>query len=141
MGGNCDWAALGIGAQDDVVEGDISYCCSADTAARGICTASDIGKLILDPVLFTGEQRTVEVPTPENTEFAPKEPVFEITKTGDYVLLMGNCYDHGLEVLELGTMEWKSVRGYLPYDIYGLMLFYAGATCFYLLLVVWYWCG
>jgi hypothetical protein len=38
-------------------------------------------------------------------------------------------------------MEWKSVRGYLPGDMFGLMFFYVALTLVYLLLVLWYYCG
>lgn len=144
MWGNCDWSALGVGAIDDLVEGDISYCCSEDTASRGICMSSDIGKIIVDPVLFGGQQKTLDVPTTINTEFnlTADDSVFKIGTSGDYVLLMGNCYDDGLDVLEIGSMEWKAEnRGYVPGHLYGLMLFYAAITAIYFLLVVFYFCG
>jgi hypothetical protein len=144
MWGNCDWSALGVGTADLEVEGNISYCCSEDTASRGICKASDIGKIILDSLLFGGQQRAVEVPTTINTEFSltGEDSVFKISKSGDHVLLMGNCYDDGLDVLVIGSMEWKSEnRGYVPGHLYGLMLFYATITAIYFILVIFYYCG
>ena len=142
--GHCDWSALGIGAGDDEVEGDISYCCSPDTADRKLCKEEDIGKLIVDPVLFSGQRKIIRVPDEINKEFhVGKEgaTAFDIKETGDYVLLMGNCFDDGFEILEQGSMEWKSSTGYVPGDIYGLMLFYGAMTVVYLLLVLWYSCG
>jgi hypothetical protein len=144
MWGNCDWSALGVGAVDEEVEGDISYCCSEDTASRGICKASDIGKIILDPLLFGGQQKAVDVPTTINTEFTltGEDSIFKISKSGDHVLLMGNCFDDGIDVLVIGSMEWKSEnRGYVPGHLHGLMLFYAAITAIYFLLVIFYYCG
>lgn len=139
--GACDWHELGVGARDTYVDGDVSYCCGEDTAARAICTTDDVGRLIIDQSKFTGEHRTAKVPTTADANFKLDNSMFEITQTGEYVMLLGNCDDYGMEVLALGNMEWKSVGGYLPGDLFGLMFFYAGLTAFYLLLAVWYWCG
>ena len=38
-------------------------------------------------------------------------------------------------------MEWKSANGYLPGELFGLMIFFAALTVVYLVLVLWYWCG
>ncbi|CAJ1961071.1 unnamed protein product [Cylindrotheca closterium] len=144
MFGNCDWTALGVGATDSLVEGDISYCCSEDTASRNICEEENIGKLIVDPVLFAGEERFLAVPQTVNTpfDFPEGDSVFHIKEKGDYVLLMGNCFDDGLDVLEMGTMEWKAEnRGYVPGHLYGLMVFYAALTVYYFVLAFFYKCG
>jgi len=144
MFGNCDWTALGVGATDSLVEGDISYCCSEDTASRNICEEENIGKLIVDPVLFAGEERFLDVPQAVNTpfDFPEADSLFHIKEKGDYVLLMGNCFDDGLDVLEMGSMEWKSEnRGYVPGHLYGLMFFYAALTVYYFVLAFFYKCG
>jgi hypothetical protein len=138
MWGECDWTTLGIGADDDYVDGDVSYCCSKETVDRDVCEKKDIGKLIIDPTRFDGERRSVQVPNVANKEFKLDDKMFEIQVTGDYVLLMGNCYDDGMDVIELGTMEWRSAKGYLPGDIYGLMLFYSCLSAFYFVLYIWY---
>jgi len=38
-------------------------------------------------------------------------------------------------------MEWKSVGGFLPGDIFGLMFFYAGMAAIYFVLMLWYYFG
>eukprot|EP00980_Cylindrotheca_fusiformis_P023809 scaffold11032_cov122-Cylindrotheca_fusiformis.AAC.10 len=142
--GVCDWTALGVGALDNFVEGGISYCCSEDTAGRGLCNSNDIGRLILDSVLFSGQQKTVDVPAEEETDFnfPDEDRAFNVDTSGDYVLLMANCYGQGIDVLEVGSMEWKSEdRGLLPAHLYGLMLFYSAITAIYFVLIVFYYCG
>ena len=139
--GGCVWAALGVGAYDDEVEGGVSFCCSEDTVAREICDAEDLGKLIVDHDIFTGDHRTVEVPTEDDAQFQLDDPIFKQDVSGDYIMVLGNCDDYGMDVLAVGNMEWKSVRGNLPGELYDLMLFYVALTLFYLLLVVWYGCG
>jgi hypothetical protein len=69
------------------------------------------------------------------------DPRFDITVSGDYVLVIANCNDFGLEVLALGNMEWQSVNGYLPGDMIGLMFFYGILTAIYVALALWYYCG
>ena len=55
------------------------------------------------------------------------------------------CHDNGSipksTVLALGNMEWKSVKGYLPGDMFELMLFYGALTAFYFVLALWYYFG
>jgi len=136
--GQCDFASLGVGTLDDEKGGFNSYCCSADTASRGLCAEKDIGRLIVNPFLFTGEQKILKVPTTLDTEFALENPIFEIAKSGSYVLFMGNCDNAGFEVLESGSMEWKSIsfpalEPSQPKS--GKVVFYAGAiTCFVFIL-------
>jgi hypothetical protein len=139
--GTCDWAKLGVGAYDDKMEGGMSYCCSAETAERGLCDQDDIGTLIVDHTVFRGDHRPVVVPRSTDQEFKMEDPKFVVDFSGDYVLVISNCNDFGLEVLALGSMEWKSEKGYLPGDMFELMLFYGAVTAFYFFLVVWYYCG
>jgi hypothetical protein len=139
--GGCSWAALGIGATDDEVEGEISYCCSEDTVARNLCGAEDLGKLIVNHDIFKGDHRKVDVPTDEDTQFHLDDPVFKQDVSGDYIMVLGNCDDYGMDVLTIGDMEWKSLRGNLPGDMYDLMLFYVALTFFYFLLALSYGCG
>jgi Lung seven transmembrane receptor len=139
--GTCDWAKLGVGAYDEMMEGGMSYCCSADTAGRGLCSSDDIGTMIIDHAVFHGDHRKIVVPQSTDQEFNMENPRFDIDYSGDYVLVISNCNDYGLEVLALGNMEWKSVKGYLPGDMFELMLFYGALTVFYFVLAVWYYCG
>jgi hypothetical protein len=139
--GTCDWAKLGVGAYDDKMEGGMSYCCSTDTAERGFCDQDDIGTLLVDHTVFQGDHRKVIVPQATDQQFQMEDPKFVIDFSGDYVLVISNCNDFGLEVWAQGSMEWKSVKGYLPGDMFELMLFYGALTAFYFFLVMWYYCG
>ncbi|KAG7361464.1 seven transmembrane receptor [Nitzschia inconspicua] len=139
--GTCDWAKLGVGTYDEMMEGGQSYCCSADTAGRGLCNSDDIGTIIIDHAVFRGEHRKVPVPQSTDQSFVIEDPKFDIESSGDYVLVISNCNDYGLDVLALGNMEWKSVMGYLPGDMFDLMLFYGALTAFYFFLALWYYCG
>lgn len=139
--GTCYWASLGVGYFDDQVEGGVSYCCSQDTVARGICNEDQMGRLLVDHEIFYGEHREVEVPATVDSKFQIDNGVFNIEQSGDHVLVLGNCDDYGLDVMAIGDLEWKSVRGYLPGDMFGLMFLNAILACVYLVLVIFYGCG
>ena len=55
----CDWSDSGVGAPDDEVEGELSYCCTEDTASRGKCDPDNIGRLILADS-FVGKSRKLK---------------------------------------------------------------------------------
>lgn len=139
--GGCDWSSLGVGVRDEEVTGGLSYCCSENTVADNKCNSDMMGRLMIDSNVFQGEHRTIEVPTDPDQEFYLEKPMFEVEVTGDYVLILANCDDYGMDVFSLGSMEWKSVKGFLPGEMFGLMFFYIAMTIVYLLLVLWYWCG
>jgi len=139
--GVCDWVALGVGAYDDEMEGGMSYCCSEDTAGRGICNSDHIGQLMINHDVFEGDHRQLVVPSQPLEDFAMDDPFFEVTKSGDYVLVLANCNDDGFGIITLGNMEWKSKGGYLPGDMFGLMFFFGAATAIYLVLMLWYYYG
>jgi len=139
--GNCDWVTLGVGAYDDEMDGGLSYCCSRDTAERGICDSDAVGTLFVNHSLFKGDHRKIDVPSQPLQDFKMDDPNFDIKESGDYVMVIANCNDDGLGVITLGTMEWKSAGGYLPGDIFGLMFFFAGMSGVYLVLVLWYYVG
>jgi hypothetical protein len=141
MWGGCMWSALGVGVHDDDVTGGLSYCCSENAVAANQCSSDMMGRLMINPDLFQGEHRTVEVPTEADQEFRLPNPTFEVGVTGDYVMVLANCDDYGMDVFSLGSMEWKSVKGYLPGEMFGLMFFYAAMTVVYLVFVLWYWGG
>jgi len=139
--GGCDWTKLGVGAPDYEFVSGVSYCCTEDSASRGLCSADHVGQFIIDHDTFKGEHRQTPVPTAPDQAFQFDEPLFEITESGDYVLIIANCDDYGLEVFSLGTMEWKSVHGYLPGEKIQLVNFYAALTVIYIVLLLWYHCG
>lgn len=139
--GSCDWSALGVGMRDDRVSGGVNYCCSEDAVSDGLCPSNQMGRLIIDPSLFQGQAKSVEVPTESDKEFTLDDALFDVSVSGDYVLILANCDDYGMDVFSLGSMEWKSVKGYLPGEIFGLMFFYVALTIVYLILVLWYYCG
>ncbi len=139
--GSCDWSTLGVGMRDDRVSGGVNYCCSEDAVSDGLCPSDQMGRLIINPNFFKGEIKTLQVPTEADTEFELDNPLFDVSLTGEYVLLLANCDDYGMDVFSLGSMEWKSVKGYLPGEIFDLMFFYSALTIVYLILVLWYYCG
>ena len=71
--GYCDWVTLGIGSEDDEMEGGMSYCCSKDTAERGICDSADIGTMIIDHKKFEGDHRKIQVASKPLEEFEMDE--------------------------------------------------------------------
>ena len=95
----------------------MSYCCSKDTADRGICENDKIGTMMIDHNTFEGDHRTIAVPNKPLTDFDMDEPLFDVEKTGDYVMVIANCDDDGFGIITLGNMEWKSVGGYLVSDM------------------------
>ena len=111
--GTCDWVTLGIGAYDDEMEGGMSYCCAKDLAARGVCTSDSIGTLMIDHSIFKGDHRHADVPSEPLQTFNLNDPKFDVEVSGDYVMVIANCNDDGLSIVTLGSMEWKSVGGFL----------------------------
>lgn len=111
--GNCDWVALGVGAYDDEMVGEMSYCCSQDAVDRNICSSDDLGTVIIDHTIFEGDHRKFAVPSEPFTNVEMNDPYFQVDESGDYVMVIANCNDDGLGIITLGTMEWKSKGGYL----------------------------
>ena len=136
----CDWSTLGVGAPDRAVEGGVSYCCTSDASYRGVCGASDVGRLIITEK-FSGYRRVVSYPRSGEFITSLKQGRFEETESGTYILIMANCNDFGRDILALGSMEWRSEHGYLPGDLVGLMYFYVGLATVYLVMTLWYGCG
>jgi len=139
--GNCDWVTLGVGSYDDEMQQGMSYCCSKDAASRGVCESNDIGTLMIDKKKFDGFQRKIQVPSTALEEFEIDDPVFDVNTSGDYILVIANCNDDGFGIITLGNMEWKSVGGYLPGEIFYEMFVYGAATAIFLVLGLWYYCG
>ena len=114
--GTCDWVTLGVGSYDDEMVGEMSYCCSQDAADRKICASDEVGRMMIDHTIFDGDHRKIQVPSKPLTDFEMDDPLFEVKKSGDYVMVIANCNDDGFGVITLGSMEWKSVGGYLVSD-------------------------
>jgi len=133
----CDWTELGVGAARSE-DGLLRYCCSADAIAMGLCEGTEYGKLIMDAEIFTGKHRLIDIPA--NGEYSThlKYGRFEETESGKYVVIFANCNDEGRPVIVEGHMVWKSLHGYLPGDLFGLMYFYAFLFLAYFVILFWY---
>uniref|UniRef100_A0A7S0GMJ3 GOST seven transmembrane domain-containing protein n=1 Tax=Proboscia inermis TaxID=420281 RepID=A0A7S0GMJ3_9STRA len=142
----CDWTELGIGATGD--NGDISWCCTDDAIAEGLCDYSEpaYGRMIVNRTLFKGHHRTIRVFDAPNQEKYIKNGMMELKDgmnedddaSGMYVLIMANCLTTGREVYVEGEYSWKSKHGYLPGDLFDEMYFFAFLVIFNSILVVLY---
>jgi hypothetical protein len=133
----CDWPDLGIGARTE--DGVIRYCCSNDAIDLGLCQGSQYGRLIMDATKFSGKHRYKNVPAAGEFDEQLKYGRFEQkSDSGKYVLAMANCNDEGRPVKVKGHTIWKSVHGYLPADLFGLMYFFAALTIIYFFMLAWY---
>ena len=133
----CDWTQLGVGARTE--DGVIRYCCSNDAIDLGLCPGSQYGRLILDTKKFSGKHRFQEIPATGNFDGQLKYGRFEqAADNGKYILVMANCNDEGRPIMVKGRTVWKSVHGYLPGDLFGLMYFFAALTLLYFAMLVWY---
>jgi hypothetical protein len=109
-----------------------------------LCDGSQYGRLILDNNKFGspaigGKRRIINVPSSGDFDGKLKYGVFEEpSNNGKYVLLLANCNDEGRTVRVTGNAVWKSMHGYLPGDLFGLMYFFAILTGIYFVLLVWY---
>jgi hypothetical protein len=140
--GGCDWALLGVGIRDEWMPGGVGYCCSEDAVSNGSCSSDELGRVLINHSIFTGEHKEVEVPSENNQVFKIDDPIFQATITGDYILLLANCFDPGMDVFSMGSMSTKTEKGYnLPGELYQLMYFYVCMTLLYFLIILWYWCG
>jgi hypothetical protein len=134
----CDWTELGVGAKYS--DGTLRWCCSPDAVTLGLCKEDNIGSLIVDEEKLPGKKRVIAI---ANTGFVAdlkvSTPVVPEVSTGQYVLVMANCNDHGRDILVTGEAAGKSEHGYLPGDLYGFLFFFAALTIAYLVIVLWYW--
>lgn len=107
----------------------------------GLCEGSQYGRLIMDSTKFAGKHRFKSVPASGDFQESLKYGRFEqksAKASGKYVLVMANCNDEGRTILVKGKTIWKSVHGYLPGDLFGLMYFFAALTALYFLMLLWY---
>lgn len=133
----CDWVELGVGARSE--DGSLRYCCSADAIDMGLCSGTQYGRLLMDADKFLGKHRLINVPANGEYSNHMKYGRFEETEvSGKYVVLFANCNDEGRSVIVEGKTTWKSLHGYLPGDLFGLMYFYAILFFVYFVILVWY---
>jgi len=133
----CDWTTLGVGAK--TTDGTLRWCCSQDSVDLGLCTGGDnLGRLIVQPGTFTGEQRSISVPTTGSMSKKLKNGIMNFDQTGRFVVVFANCNEHGREIMVEGNAVWKSKNGYLPGELFGFMYFYDFLFLVYLALAAWF---
>ena len=133
----CDWTMLGVGTKKN---GEISWCCTAKDYDVGRCGSGPVDRLIIDPNVFTGLQRSIIVPGPlmEELNAIIESPVLSIIKSGKFLLIMANCNDNGRLVKVEGTYTLKSKHGYLPGDMVGSMRLFFVLMAAYAILATWF---
>jgi Lung seven transmembrane receptor len=133
----CDWSQLGVGARS--AEGQLRYCCSNDAIDLGLCAGTQYGRLIMNGTEYPGKHRLINIPATGELSTHLKYGRFEETKqSGQFVVVFANCNDEGRPVIVEGRMIWKSLHGYLPGDMFGLMYFYAVLFLVYFVILLWY---
>lgn len=138
----CDWTNLGVGSSDE--SGNLRWCCTDDAAELGFCDYTNhAGRLIINADKFRGQRRFVHVPSDGKfSVHVLPDSLFEVTNyTGHYIMAIANCNDLGRDVEIRGTYTWKSRWGFLPGDIFGVMLSAAILTFVYLILFCLYACA
>lgn len=117
----CDWIDLGIGARSDDGE-EVRWCCSPDAVQLGLCRGTQMGRLILQDN-FDGKHRSINVPeTGEYSDHLTSGPFKTKDQSGKFVVVFANCNDNGRPIMIQGKTVWKSNHGYLPGDLFGLMV-------------------
>lgn len=137
--GLCDWAYLGVGAED--LAGDLRWCCWEDAVDLGLCegTPNEYGKLIVNKTTFKGQYRSMPIPPTGQKELQFKFGKLPVTgDTGKYVMIVSNCNPNGRGLAVSGKYVWMSEHGYLPGDLFGEMYFNMGMAVFYLALFMFY---
>ena len=128
---------MGVGARSD--DGLLRYCCSGDAIDMGLCAGTQYGRLIMGAEKFVGKHRLINVPAVGEYSNHLKYGRFEETEeSGKYVVVFANCNDEGRRVIVEGHTIWKSLHGYLPGDLFGLMYFYAVLFLVYFAILLWY---
>jgi hypothetical protein len=123
----CDWIELGIGARSEDGE-ELRWCCSPDAVSMGLCSGTHQGRLILQDS-FNGKHRSINVPaTGEYSDHLTTGPFKTSDQSGKYVVVFANCNDNGRTVMIQGKTVWKSNHGYLPGDLFGLMVRYCSGV-------------
>lgn len=133
----CDWTELGIGSSD--TNGNLRWCCSEDAVSLGLCSTSQVGRMIVNADKFKGEHRFVNVPEKGEFRGSVSNPVMSThSGSGQYTLLLANCNDYGRDVEISGISVWKSKDGYLPGDLFDEWHFEIFLFICYIILLVWY---
>lgn len=134
----CDYTDFGVGAR--TADGTLRWCCTNDAIEMGMCSrdAESAGRLIIDKSKFSGESRFVNFPPTGDVTKKIKHGLISLQDSGHYVVVMANCNRLGRPVQVKGNMVWKSVHGYLPGQLLGIMRFFIFLTLVYLTLTLWY---
>jgi hypothetical protein len=134
----CDWSSLGVGARSE--DGKIiRYCCSNEAISLGLCVGTQFGRLIMNAETFKGKHRLVNIPAIGEYSNHLKYGRFEETQeNGQFVVVFANCNTEGRPIIIEGQTVWKSLHGYLPGDLFGLMYFYSILFLVYFVLLGWY---
>lgn len=138
-GGLCDWAELGVGAEDEL--GDLRWCCWEDAIDLGLCKGDpgEYGKLILNNTKFRGLYRSIAIPpTGDQVSHVKFGKMAVEGESGKYVMLVSNCNPEGRNMYVSGKYVWKSQHGYLPGDLFGEMYFNFSLTVIYTVLFIVY---
>eukprot|EP00934_Nitzschia_sp_Nitz4_P001010 Nitzschia sp. Nitz4//scaffold3_size479765//84686//86702//NITZ4_000033-RA/size479765-processed-gene-0.89-mRNA-1//-1//CDS//3329550557//1010//frame0 len=135
----CNWVELGVGRQNEA--GALSYCCSAQAIANGLCLSSAAGHIILQEDVFAGHHRMVSIPATgsyDGYSFSKTGKFSENGPSGKYAVVFANCNDYGRTIMIKGETEWLSRGGYLPGTLFGTMYFYLVMFLSYGGLLAWY---
>lgn len=105
----------------------------------GLCAGTQYGRLIMSSKEFSGKHRLINIPATGELSSHLKYGRFEETeRSGKFVVVFANCDGEGRPVIVEGHTVWKSLQGYLPGDLFGLMYFYAGLFLVYFAILLWY---
>jgi hypothetical protein len=98
------------------------------------CSAA--GRLIYNETTFQGEARSLWLPRDDHIVDRGK---INLYSSGLYAIVLANCdEDNGLFVAIQGSVTWKSVHGYLPGEMFGIMDYFILLLCGYIALLLAY---
>lgn len=110
----------------------VRYCCTQELMDKKIPGCDEVDTLIVRNIdgidvkrfktAFNGNENEMKL-----------EGTYEVTTTGEHLLISSTCFP-GLGTVELsGTTEWLNPYGYLPGSTYGLLPFYSAMSVIYLI--------
>ena len=109
------------------------FCCTQDMAGAGECFQEQVGKLLVPADIPGAFMRSVKVPYGKQVSLEEEGAVahHDISKSGIYILFMGNCDAASFPVKIHGRIESMDPYGYLPADLFGNLPFYGAMSCLY----------
>ena len=119
---------------------DRQFCCTQDMAGTNDCGQAQIGRMIVPPDIPGAFIRSVKIPAGKTLSLEDDGSVahHDISKSGIYILFMGNCDAASFPVRIHGKIESMDPYGYLPADLFGNLPFYASLSCLYSIVgIVW----